>query len=168
MENLFSGIPNVNSETPSKEEESETPIEVICEELLSLSERGKLNYAPEYIQKANRNTIEKIKRRYDRKQLELTNEIITDMVISKYTEVLKHFKIVNNSVKLEQNLKGNDLVKKDVKNLVGDLAPHIPYVGLLCGGLITFTQAVDERNDSSNESSDGEMKKPSDVDLDSL
>ena len=153
MENLFSKIPNA----PSEEE----PIEVIREELLSLSEKGKLNYAPKYIQKANRDTLEKIKRRYDRKQLELTNELVTDMVISKYAEVLKQFKIVNDSVKLEQNLKENDLVKKDVKNLVGDLTPHIPYIGLLCGGLITFTQAVDERND------DVKMNEPPDVDLES-
>ena len=164
FDNLFSGIPN---ETPS-EEESETPIEVIREELLSLSEKGKLNYAPKYIQKANRDTLEKIKRRYDRKQLELTNELVTDMVISKYAEVLNHFKIIRNPIKLEQKLKENDLVKKEVKNLVGDLTPHIPYVGLFCGGLITFTQAVDERNDPSNEtneSPDGKMKEPPDVDL---
>ena len=161
FEHLFSGIPNVNPETPS-EEESETSTEDIREELLSLSKKGKLHYAPKYIQKANRDTLEKIKRRYDRKQLEITNELISDMVISKYSEIVKHFKIIRDQTKLERNLKGNGVVKGEVKNLVGDLTPHIPRIGLVCGALITFTQAVNERNEPSD---DDEMKSPPDVDL---
>ena len=159
FENLFFGIPN---ETSSEEKDGETPIEDIREELISLAEKGKIDYSWKYIQKANRDALEKINRKYDRKKLKLTNELVTDMVISKYADVLNHFKIIRNTNKLEQNLKGNALVKRDVKQIVGDLTPYIPYVGLFCGGIITFTQAVDERNEPSD---DVKMNEPPDVNL---
>ena len=144
FEKLFSGIPN---ETSSKEEESED----IREELISLAEKGEINYSSKYIQKANRDALEKIKRKYDRKQLELTNELFTNMAISEHAKVLNHFKIIRNPIKLEQKLKKNYLIKKDVKNLVRNLTPYLPYAGLDCGDVITFTQAVNERNEPSND-----------------
>ena len=69
------------------------PNEEVCtddirEELLTLSEKGKINYTPKYIQKASRDTLGKIKRKYDLKQLELTNKLFTNMAICKYAEVL--------------------------------------------------------------------------------
>ena len=167
-----------DSEIPS-EKESEVSIEVIREELLGLSEKGKINYAPKYIQKANRDTLEKIKRKYNRKQLEITNECISNIVISKLADTLEHFEMIDNSSELGQELSENQMFKEEVKNLVGELMPHIPRVGLLCGGLIVGKHVINKRrrarDNEQNETSEpsnetnrpsNEMNEPPGVNLD--
>ena len=137
-------------------------------ELLSLSEKGKINYAPKYIQKANRDALEKIKRRYVRKQLELTNESISNMVISKFADALEHFEMIDSSPELGQELNENQMFKEEVKNLVEDLTPHIPRVGLMCGGLIVGKHVINKRRNACNneQSETNKMKEPPDVNLD--
>ena len=54
MENLFS------DDEPSIDDS-------LREKLISLAEKGKINYSIKYIQKANRDALEKIKIKYDRK-----------------------------------------------------------------------------------------------------
>ena len=98
FENLFSEFPN-----PDEEKNEPSTDDGLREELISLAEKGEIDYSPKYIQKANRDALEKIKRKYDRKQLESTNEFFSDMIISNYTEILNHFKIIRNPVKLEEN-----------------------------------------------------------------
>ena len=143
------------------DEESEIPIEVIREELLALSEKGEINYAPKYIQKASRDTLGKIKRKYDRKQLEITNAFISNIIISKLADTLEQFGMIDSSSELGQELDENQMFKKEVKNLVEDLTPYIPRVGLMCGGLIVGKHVINKRIKTSDE-----MKEPPDVDLD--
>ena len=61
-------IPETGSgETPAeKKKKSKPSTEVIREKLLSLAEKGKINYAPKY-SKSKPRCIRKIKIRYDRK-----------------------------------------------------------------------------------------------------
>ena len=59
-----------NSENFKIPNEEEVSTEELRDDLLSSSEKGKLNYTPKCIQKANRDALEKIKRKFDRKQLE--------------------------------------------------------------------------------------------------
>ena len=141
--------------------------------MLSLSEKGKIKYAPKYIQKANQDTLEKIKKRYVRKQLEITNEFISNMVISKFANSLEQFKLIESSSELGQELNENELFKEEVKKLVEELTPHIPRIGLACGGLTVFKHMMNKRrNACDNEQSEtpsnetNGMKGPQDVDLD--
>ena len=55
-------FPDVDFKIPE-----ETPGDSLREKLISLAEKGKINYSTKYIQKANRDALEKIKIKYDRK-----------------------------------------------------------------------------------------------------
>ena len=63
---------DLNFEIPETDSENKTPIDDgLREKLISLAEKGKINYSPKYIQKANRDALEKIKIKYDRKITEV-------------------------------------------------------------------------------------------------
>ena len=61
--------PNINFDPPPNEPEEES-IEDLRSDLLSLSEKREINHTSKYLQKANRDALEKLKRKYERKQLE--------------------------------------------------------------------------------------------------
>ena len=67
-------FPDVNFEIPE-----ETPgDDDLREKLISLAEKGKINYSPKYIQKANRDALEKIKIKYDRKITEKSSKMVSN------------------------------------------------------------------------------------------
>ena len=57
--NNFDPPPNNNFDPPPNEPEEE-PIEDLRSDLISLAEKGEINYTTKYIQKANRDALEKI------------------------------------------------------------------------------------------------------------
>ena len=66
-------FPDVNfEETPSDEG--------LREKLILLAEKGKINYSTKYIQKANRDALEKIKIKYDRKITEKSSKMVSQVL----------------------------------------------------------------------------------------
>lgn len=43
------------------------------------------------------------------------------------------------------------MFKKEVKNLVGEISPNIPKIGLLCGGLIVGKHVINKRKKTRND-----------------
>ena len=64
--------------------------------------------------------------------------------------------------------KANELLKKEVRDLVGEYLPHIPRFGLLCGEMITFSQIVNDRKYFNEEKPTDNVKinEPSNINLD--
>ena len=52
--------------------------------------------------------------------------------------------LVRDKVKLEQDLGGNELLKKDLQKIVGYVTPYIPFVGLISGGVTVVEHMVDK------------------------
>ena len=148
-------FPDVNFEIPE-----ENPINGLREKLISLAEKGKINYSPKYIQKANRDALEKIKIRYDRKNTEKSSKMISNLIVSKLSDILEKTDLIDSSSELKQELDGNELFKEELNELVNDeLIPLIPKIGLVSGG-------VAEKIIKKRMGKQGEMSKPPDVDLD--
>ena len=78
MSSENTNFPDVNFEIPE-----ETPGGDLREKLISLAEKGKINYSPKYIQKANRDALEKIKIKYDRKITEKSSKMVSNLLVSK-------------------------------------------------------------------------------------
>ena len=143
------------------------------EKLLSLAEKGKINYATKYIQKANRDTLEKIKRKHDRKRTEKSTEIVSNLLISKLSDILEKTELIESSSELKQELNENELFKEELKEIVDDqLIPLIPKIGLVSGGATVVEHVLRKRgkrqsesSNETNEPSNDEMKGPPDVDL---
>ena len=133
------------------------------EKLISLAEKGKINYSPKYIQKANRDALEKIKIKYDRKNTEKSSKMVSNLLVSKLSDLLEKTNLIESSSELKQELEENELFKEELNELVNDqLMPLIPQIGLISGGVTVVEKIIKKRRGKQ-----GEMNEPPDVDLDS-
>ena len=155
-------FPDVNFEIP-EETPGETPIDGLREKLISLAEKGKINYSPKYIQKANRDALEKIKIEYDRKITEKSSKMVSNLLVSKLSDILEKTTLIESSDVLKQKLDENELFKEEFTELINDeLMPYIPKIGLVSGGVTVVEEIIKKRMGKQ-----GKMREPPDVDLDS-
>ena len=61
------------------------------------------------------------------------NEQVTDVLITKLSELMVNLDLVKDNVSLEADLSKNELFKRDVKRIIGYLTPYVPMVGLISG-----------------------------------
>ena len=150
---------DVNFEIP-EETPGEKPIDGLREKLISLAEKGKINYSPKYIQKANRDALEKIKIKYDRKITKKSSKMVSNLLISKLSDILEKTTLIESSDVLKQKLDENELFKEEFTELINDeLMPYIPKIGLVSGGVTVVEEIIKKRMEKQ-----GEMSEPPDVD----
>ena len=151
-------------ETGFENKKSEPSIDDgLREKLISLAEKGKINYSAKYIQKANRDALEKIKIKYDRKNTEKPSKMVSNLIVSKLSDLLEKTNLIDSSDELKQELDENELFKEELNELVNDqLMPLIPQIGLVSGGATVAEHIIKKRMGKQ-----GEMSGPPDVDLDS-
>ena len=105
------------------------------EEILRLVAEGKIKHKTKFIEKASDETLEKIYKGHIAKQLDETNEKITSTLIGQLSELLTSLELVEDGEDLKGELEGNEILKRDVKNILCYVAPYIPLIGLACGGI---------------------------------
>ena len=116
------------------------------EELIRLSEDGQIDKSVASIRKANKKTIEKIYNKYERDRMEKANIFLTDLIISKYAKLLGGFDAIENPEVLKDELKKDDLLKRDVQRVAEMFNPYIPYLGILSGGITTVKRVYNPKN----------------------
>ncbi len=102
-------------------------------ELITLAEKHEIKHSAAYIKKASHSALEKIKSDYERKQLEETNEFLTETLMGKLSELMEEANMIDDAKSMEEELTHNKMVKKDLKNILGYVTPYIPLIGLVCG-----------------------------------
>ena len=100
------------------------------DELLRLVAEGKIRHTTKYVGKASDETVEKIYKNYMAKQMDETNEVVTNTLVKQISDLMIYLELVENDNSLERDLDNNEPFKKDVKEFVGMITPYIPYVGL--------------------------------------
>ena len=105
------------------------------EEILRLVSEGKIKHTIKYVEKSSDETLEKIYKSYVAKQLDETNEQITNTLINQLSELLTSLEMVDETEELKDDLKGNELFKRDVKNILSYVTPYVPLIGLACGAI---------------------------------
>ena len=130
---------NFNQE--SKDEE----VAKMRKKLLQLSEDGEIKYSTSSLKKASNKIILKIYAEYERQQAEKTNAFLTDLLISKFSDLLGGLEAIESSETLEKELSKDELLKKDVQNLIEKIAPFIPFIGLLSGGITVGKHVVNKK-----------------------
>ena len=105
------------------------------EEVLRLIGEGKIRHTNKFVEKASEETLEKIYKNYLAKQLDETNEHVTDTLIKQLSELMSSLELVDDGESLRKDLEENELFKRDVKNALSYITPYIPFVGLVCGGI---------------------------------
>ena len=120
------------------------------EEILRLVSEGKIKHTTKYVEKQSDESLEKIYRNYITKQLDETNEQITDTLVDQVSELLASLGMVEEKEELKGELKGNELFKRDVKNMLSYVTPHVPLIGLACGAVCLGKHMLRTRQARSN------------------
>ncbi len=93
-------------------------------ELITLAEKCEIKHSVAYI---------KIKGEYERKQLQETNEYLSETLMEKLSEFMEVVNMIDDAKSMEEELLHNKMVKRDLKNILGYVTPYIPLIGLVCG-----------------------------------
>ena len=87
-----------------------------------------------YIKKASQKVINKLYTEYERKRMQKANEFLTDLLISRFVNTLGLDAIESTE---ELTKESDELLKGDVHSLVERITPHIPFLGIISGGITT-------------------------------
>ena len=120
------------------------------EELIRLSEDGEISQSVQNLKKASDKVILKIHAEYEVKQAEKANVFLTDLLISKFADLLGGVDAIESSDELEKKLVNDKLLKRDVKSVVEKLCPYLPYLGILSGG-VTVGKHVIKKTEHSDD-----------------
>ena len=125
-----------NNLNDSGETQNADHIQSVRAELISLAEKGEIKHSVTYIKKASHSALEKIKGDYERKQLEETNDYLSETLMEKLSEFMEATNMIDDAKSMEEELVHNKMVKRDLKNILGHITPYIPLIGLVCGATI--------------------------------
>ena len=103
------------------------------DELIQLSDEGKIKYKKKILKEADDETIEKISKEHVAKQLDATNERVADIIIEKFSDLLAETEMVENECDLKKELSKSKMFRNDLKSFVGSVTPYVPYIGLISG-----------------------------------
>ncbi len=118
---------------PGETQNTADQLQSVRAELLTLAEKREIKYSAAYIKKAGQKTLEKIKVDYERKQLEETNDYLSETLMGKLSEFMEATEMIDDAKSMEKELVHNKMVKKDLRNILGYITPYIPLIGLVCG-----------------------------------
>ena len=122
--------------SPTTETQNADQLQSVRAELITLAEKHEIKHSVNYIKKASQSALEKIKEDYERKQLEETNEYLSETLMGKLSEFMESADMIDDAKSLEEELARNKMVKRDLKNILGHITPYIPLIGLVCGATI--------------------------------
>ncbi len=121
---------------PTTETQNADQLQSVRAELITLAEKHEIEHSVAYIKKASQGALEKIKADYERKQLEETNEYLSNTIIEKLSEFMEYANMIDDSKIMGEELSNDEMVKKDLKNILGHITPYVPFIGLVLGGAI--------------------------------
>ena len=144
---------NDHSEEPSAvaDESDRVDAQTLRSKLIMLAEKCEIKHSVAHIKKASHSALEKIKGEYERKQLEKTNEYLTETLMGKLSEFMEGVNMIDNAKSMEEELVHNKMVKRDLKNILGYVTPYIPLIGLVCGASIVGKHMYNRKTEEPTE-----------------
>ena len=118
------------------------------EDLLPLVAEKEIKHTAKYIENATDETLKKIYDECKHQELDEVNEKVTDVLITKLSELMVNLELLKDNVSLGNDLAKNELFKRDVKKIIGYLMPYIPMVGLLSRGITVSAHVTDKKLNS--------------------
>ena len=140
-----------NTSEPVSETQNADQIQNVRAELITLAEKGEIKHSVKYIKKASQNALEKIKGDYERKQLEETNDYLSETLMGKLSEFMEATNMIDDAKSMEEELVHNKMIKRDLKNILGYVTPYIPLIGLVCGVTIVGKHVYNKKPEEAQE-----------------
>ena len=101
------------------------------EKSLCLVAEGNIKHTMKYVEKASDETLEKNYKNYVTKQLDEVNEQITNPLIKQLSNLMTSLDLIDDGEDLERDLEHNELLKRNVKNVLSLSLRSVPRLALL-------------------------------------
>ena len=102
--------------------------------LIQLAEAGEIPQSVKCIEKANNKVVRKIYAKYQMKEQDKNNAVLTDVLITKFSELMGMLNTVPSGELLAAELREDKLLQRDIKKVVEFISPFIPFIGVITGG----------------------------------
>ena len=117
-----------------QEDSEEKDINNIRLILIHLAEAGEIPQSVRCIEKANNKVVKKMYAKYQMKEQDKNNAVLTDVLITKFSELMGMLNTVPSGELLAAELKEDKLLQRDIKRVVEFISPFIPFIGIITGG----------------------------------
>ena len=124
--------------------------------LIQLAEAGEIPQSVSYIEKANNKVIRKIYAKYQMMEQDKNNAILSDVLITKFSELMGMLNTVPSGELLAAELREDKLLKRDIKKVVGFISPFIPFIGVITGGATLGKHVMQHQREHSGHSEQNE------------
>ena len=72
---------------------------------------------------------------YEEKRKQKATEFLPDLLISEFSRLMRNQDVIDSVENMQDELLKDELLRRDVANLVSSQTPYIPYLGFLSGGI---------------------------------
>ena len=138
-------IPNINDNEEvaskgcnfavgDKDTTNSTDVDNIRLILIQLAEAGEIPQSVRCIEKSNNKVIRKIYAKHQMKEQDKNNAVLTDVLITKFSELMGMLNTVPSGELLAAELREDKLLQRDIKKVVEFISPFIPFIGVITGG----------------------------------
>ena len=117
-----------------KDTANSTDVDNIRLILIHLAEAGEIPQSVKCIEKANNKVVKKIYAKYQMKEQDKNNAVLTDVLITKFSELMGMLNTVPSGELLAAELREDKLLQRDIKKVVEFISPFIPFIGVITGG----------------------------------
>ncbi len=140
-------IDEIFSEATEQLPDNNDEVERKRSDLISWIKQGnKLSKSIKQLEKSSPNVIEKVYNEWMTERNEKASVALCDLVISKFALLLGRLDAIEDPKTLEEELKSDALLRADIERITMTIAPYIPFIGILSGGLTTLGAVQAHRN----------------------
>ena len=143
-----------NYETEDRENENENEADHADHtrmRMVQLAEAGEISQSVKYIKKASDKVISKLHAEYLMIEQDKNNAILSDVLITKFSELMGMLQTVPSGELLAAELREDKLLQGDIKKAVSFISPFIPFIGAITGGATLGKHIMRQRNVSAAE-----------------
>lgn len=133
----------------------------IRKDLIKAAEEGYITQKVEYIKCTNK-ALEKIHKAYEVKRKKDADAFLTDLLISQFSSILGGLDAIEDPKTLTDELKDNNILRKDVESAISVVSPYIPLIGLL-GGIVIISRHIYQHKSNQKLSPAENMQIQSDI-----
>ena len=115
--------------------------------MVQLAEAGEISQSVKYIKKASDKVISKLHAEYLMIEQDKNNAILSDVLITKFSELMGMLQTVPSGELLAAELREDKLLQGDIKKAVGFISPFIPFIGAITGGATLGKHMMRQRSE---------------------
>ena len=135
----------------AEEPATATDVEEKRAELIRAIEDDEFKCSLPKVKKASAKVIGDLYSDLQKLRSDRANMVLTDLLISRVSDLLGGFEAIESSEELEKELSKDEMLRRDVCSLIQYISPYIPYLGLVTGGGTVFKHIYKKQTSAGEE-----------------